>query len=153
MFNENGINLIFKATTMSTFLSSQPILLTQGIAIVRIILGLLIVYHGIEVFDPALMKSYVENGMVSGTNALLMVYVGKSSEFTCGILLLLGFMTRVGALIAIGTFSYITFMVGQGRFWYQDQHPFMFALFGLLFLFTGPGAWSVDARVFKARKD
>ena len=137
---------------MNTFLSSQPILLTQGIAIVRIILGLLIVYHGIEVFDPALMKSYVGNGMVSGSNALLMVYVGKSSEFICGILLLLGFMTRVGALIAIGTFSYITFMVGEGRFWYQDQHPFMFALFGLLFLFTGPGAWSLDARVFKTRK-
>lgn len=134
---------------MNAFFSSEPILLTQGIAIVRIIFGLLIVYHGIEVFDPALMKSYVDNGMVSGSSPLFMVYLGKSSELTCGILLLFGFMTRVGALIAIGTFSYITFMVGQGRFWYQDQHPFMFALFALLFLFTGPGAWSLDAVIFK----
>ena len=137
---------------MNTFFSPQPILLTQGIAIVRIIFGMLIIYHGIEVFDSALMKSYVENGMVSGSSALVMVYVGKLSELICGILLLIGFMTRVGALMAIGTFSYITFFVGEGRFWYQDQHPFMFALFGLLFLFTGPGDWSLDAVIFKPRK-
>ena len=137
---------------MNTFFSPQPILLTQGIAIVRIIVGMLIIYHGIEVFDSALMKSYVENGMVSGSSALVMVYVGKLSELICGILLLIGFMTRVGALMAIGTFSYITFFVGEGRFWYQDQHPFMFALFGLLFLFTGPGDWSLDAVIFKPRK-
>jgi putative oxidoreductase len=137
---------------MNTFFSSQPILLTQGIAIVRIIFGMLIIYHGIEVFDPTLIKSYVDNGMVSGSSALFMVYVGKLSELTCGILLLLGFMTRVGALIAIGTFSYITFVVGEGRFWYEEQHPFMFALFGLLFLFAGPGSWSLDAIVFNPRK-
>ena len=138
---------------MSSFLTSPILPLSQGIAIVRIIFGLLVIYHGIEVFDAELIKSYVDGGMVSGSNALFMVYVGKSSEFICGILLLLGFLTRVGALMAIGTFSYITFIVGGGRFWYQDQHPFMFVLFGLLFLLTGPGEWSVDSKVFKPKGD
>lgn len=138
---------------MSSFLTSKLVPLTQGIAIVRIIFGLLVIYHGIEVFDADLMKSYVDGGMVSGSNALFMVYVGKSSELVCGILLLLGFMTRIGAIMAIGTFSYITFIVGNGRFWYQDQHPFMFVLFGLLFLLTGPGDWSVDSKFFRPKRE
>jgi uncharacterized membrane protein YphA (DoxX/SURF4 family) len=29
----------------------------------------------------------------------------------------------------------------------------MFVLFGLLFLFTGPGAWSIDALIFKKRRE
>lgn len=137
--------------TMNRFLSPSPVLLEKGIALVRIIVGLLLIYHGIEVFDPELMNGYVEGGMVKGSYAKLMVYLGKTSELTCGCLLFLGLFTRVGALIMIGTFSYITFFVGGGRFWYQDQHPFMFALFGLLFLFTGPGSWSADAVIFNRK--
>ena len=78
-----------------------------------------------------------------------MVYLGKSSELIAGIFLTLGLLTRVGAIILLGTMLYITFFVGQGRFWYQDQHPFMFVLFAVLFFFTGPGAWSLDAVLFK----
>lgn len=83
-----------------------------------------------------------------GPNAKLMVYVGKSAELISGILLLFGLLTRIGALLLMGTLSYVTFFVGAGRFWYEDQHPFMFVLFGLLFLFTGPGSWSVDKKLF-----
>ncbi len=82
-----------------------------------------------------------------------MVYVGKSSELIAGVSLLFGLFTRLGSLLTIGTLSYITFFVGNGKFWYEDQHPFMFVLFGLLFLFTGPGAWSIDALIFKKRRE
>jgi putative oxidoreductase len=57
---------------------------------------------------------------------------------------MLGWFTRIGAVLIIATLSYVTFFVGHGRFWYEDQHPFMFVLFGVLFFFTGPGSWSVD---------
>ncbi|WP_373549454.1 hypothetical protein [Haliscomenobacter sp.] len=69
-----------------------------------------------------------------------------------GILLTLGLLTRVGALICIGTLAYITFFVGHGKFWYEDQHPFMFVLFGVLFFFMGPGKWSLDALLFPNKK-
>lgn len=133
---------------MHKIFSPLPIALLPGLAIVRIILGMLLIFHGIEVFNPVLMKGYVDSGMLTGQHALTMVYAGKSSELISGILLLLGLLTRIASLIMIGTFSYITFFVGEGRFWYQEQHPFMFALFGLLFLFTGPGGWSVDRLIF-----
>jgi putative oxidoreductase len=80
-----------------------------------------------------------------------MVYIGKSTELLSGVLIFVGLFTRVGALLVMGTLSYVTFFVGQGRFWYEEQHPFMFVLFGLLLLFTGPGAWSVDALIFKKK--
>jgi putative oxidoreductase len=47
--------------------------------------------------------------------------------------------------------AYITFKIGHGKFWYEDQHPFMFVLFGLLFFFTGPGKWSLDHVLFKPK--
>jgi len=138
---------------MNSFFSSTPIALTQGIALVRIIVGALIVYHGQEVFNPELMNGYMTWDTFDKSNARLLVYLGKSSELIAGIFLLLGLFTRIGALITIGTLSYITFFIGHGRFWYEDQHPFMFVLFGLLFLFTGPGAWSIDALIFKKRRE
>jgi len=137
---------------MKKLFSSAPIMPEQGLAIVRIIFGALMVYHGKEVFEPELMKEYANWDSISGSSGLLMVYLGKGSEFVAGLLLLLGLFTRVASLMTMGTMLYITFFVGGGRFWYEDQHPFMFALFGLLFLFTGPGAFNIDEVIFKKRR-
>lgn len=123
----------------------------RGLAVVRIILGLLLIYHGQEVFRPEIMSTYLEWDMFKVPAGKFMVYMGKSVELITGILLTAGFLTRPAAVLVIGNFLYITFFVGQGRFWYQDQHPFMFALFGLLFLFTGAGAWSVDGMISRRR--
>jgi putative oxidoreductase len=41
--------------------------------------------------------------------------------------------------------------VGSGKFWYDDQHPFMFILLALMFIFTGPGAGALDSVVFKKK--
>jgi putative oxidoreductase len=134
---------------MKKFFSAEPFWQNNGIALIRIIFGALLIYHGKEVFDSELMKGYAEWETFKNTPAKLMVYAGKGAEFVAGIFLFLGLFTRLGALIVIGTFLYITFFVGHGKFWYEDQHPFMFFLFGLLFIFTGPGAWSLDKSIFK----
>jgi len=137
---------------MNKFFSPSPIALLQGIALVRIMVGALIVYHGQEVFNPQLMSEYANWDTFDKSNARLMVYVGKSSELIAGISLLFGLFTRLGSLLTVGTLSYITFFVGSGKFWYEDQHPFMFVLFGVLFLFTGPGALSIDSLIFNKHK-
>ncbi|MBL7872433.1 MAG: DoxX family membrane protein [Cyclobacteriaceae bacterium] len=136
---------------MKKVFSSAPIMATHGLGIVRIIFGALMVYHGKEVFDPQLMKEYASWDSLSGANGLLWVYIGKGTELLAGLFLLLGLFTRLGSLLTIGTMSYITFFVGGGKFWYEDQHPFMFALFGLLFLFTGSGGFSLHAIIFEDR--
>jgi putative oxidoreductase len=134
---------------MISFFSPSPVFLSNGIAILRIVIALLLIYHGIEIFMPETMNAYLEWDMFKRPYGKFLVYLGKGSEFITGTLLLLGLFTRASALVIIGNFSYITFFVGDGRFWYQEQHPFMFALFGILFLFTGPGSWSLDGIFFK----
>jgi putative oxidoreductase len=133
---------------MKTFFSSSPIQLPKALATVRIVVGLMIAYHGFEIFNHEIMQGYLTWDIFKHPTGKTLVYVGKSGEFVAGILLVLGLFTRVGALLLIGTLSYITFIIGQGRFWYEDQHPFLFVLFGVLFLFAGPGAWSLDEKFF-----
>ena len=133
---------------MRAFFSPAPIALPYGIAIVRIITGLLLVYHGREIFSAQLMAPYLEWEMFRGPLGSLLVYAGKSAEFIAGILLTLGLFTRIGACITIVTLLWITFFIGHGHFWYEDQHPFLFVLLAVVFMFTGPGAWSVDSRLF-----
>jgi putative oxidoreductase len=134
---------------MKTLFSSEPIFLTSVLGILRISLGLLLVYHGKEVFEPELMKGYQSWDAFKGSMSHILPYIGKSAELVSGILLTLGLFTRIGALLCIGTLAYVTFFIGHGKFWYEDQHPFMFVLFGVLFFFSGPGNWSLDARLFK----
>jgi putative oxidoreductase len=133
---------------MKTFFSASTLAFNNGVAIVRIIVGALLIYHGQEVFNPEIMNGYLQWDTFKSPGSKFMVYAGKSSELISGLLIFFGFLTRIGALLAMGTLSYVTFFVGHGRFWYEDQHPFMFVLFGLIFIFTGPGSWSVDALIF-----
>ncbi|MFZ1527803.1 MAG: DoxX family protein [Ferruginibacter sp.] len=132
---------------MSKLLSSPAGASQTGIAVIRIITGLFIAYHGLEVFDAAKMKEYAawDNFKTSS----FMPYLGKGAEFLAGVLLILGLFTRLASLIIIGTFAYITFFVGKGKFWMDDQHPFLFAILGLIFFIIGPGAWSLDRKIFK----
>jgi len=137
---------------MNAFFSPAPVQLHKLLAVLRIILGLLLAYHGLEVFDQELMTGYAGWETFKDKPATIMVYTGKSAELIAGVLFSLGLFTRISAVITIGTFAYITFFVGNGHFWYEDQHPFMFVLTGVLFLFSGPGAWSLDEKFFGKRK-
>jgi putative oxidoreductase len=137
---------------MKKIFTISPIWQAQVLATIRIIIGALLIYHGKEIFSSETMNEYTTWDIFKTPNGKMLVYLGKSCEFIAGISLLFGLLTRLGAIVVIGTFSYITFFIGHGKFWYEDQHPFMFALFGWLFLFTGPGAWSIDGFLFKENK-
>lgn len=134
----------------SSFLSS-PHLHSSTIGLVRIIIGLLLLYHGWEVFNPTTMQGYFTWDAFKGPLGPWWVYAGKIAELLAGLSLFLGLFTRMGALLGMGTLAYVTFFVGQGRFWYEDQHPFLFVLFCALFLGVGAGRWSLDALLFSAK--
>ena len=134
---------------MKIFFSSSPLWQQQGIALVRIITGALLIYHGWEVFDEMKMNEYLKWEMFKNSSGKLMVYAGKWAELIAGVLLFVGLFTRLAAILVIGTLGYIVFFVGNGRFWYEEQHPFLFVLLGLVFFFTGPGNLSLDKAIFK----
>jgi putative oxidoreductase len=137
---------------IKTFLSYQPIWQQSGITIIRIIVGLLMAYHGFEVFDSKVMKEYATWDSFKGLSSpALWVYVGKGSELVAGVLLMLGLFTRLAAVVLIITMLYISFFVGHGKIWYEDQHPFLFVLLGLVFIFCGPGKFSLDYVLFEGK--
>jgi putative oxidoreductase len=134
---------------MKKLFSAEPFGVNNILLLLRIVIGIFLIIHGKEVFQSDKMAEYAKWETFKGSS--FMPYLGKGSEFAAGVLLLLGLFTRLACLITIGTFVYIAFFVGNGKFWMDDQHPFMFVLFGVLFFFTGAGAVSLDAMLFKKK--
>lgn len=134
---------------MNKLFSTNPFFLMGGMAVIRIVIGCFLIYHGSEVFDKNKMNDYAAYDVFRNSlSPALMAYIGKTAELTAGLLLLIGLFTRIAAIIIISTFIYIPFFVGNGKIWYEDQYPFLFALFGFVFFFAGPGKWSVDHILF-----
>lgn len=134
------------------FFSAQSLWQNNGLAILRIVTGLLMVYHGQEVFDSNKMAEYAKWDVVKTLPApLLMVYVGKGLEFISGMLLALGLFTRPAALFMALNMLFICFRIGNGKFYYEDQHSFIFAMLAMVFFFTGPVKWSIDQLIFKQK--
>jgi putative oxidoreductase len=136
----------------SVLLSSQPLWRDNGLAVLRIITGMLMTYHGAEIFDRTKMLPYMEWDVIKSLPAPeIMLYIGKGLEFVTGLCFVFGLFTRIAAVFMAVDMLFICFKVGGGKFYYQDQHPFLFALIALVFFFTGPVKWSLDKRLFNKR--
>lgn len=134
------------------FFSASAICQDGGIALIRIVIGLFMIYHGWEMFDREAMTQYLQWDTFKNPSAETMIYAGKVFELIAGVLLVLGLFTRIAAILMIGTLGYIAFFVGDGKVWAGAQHPFMFVLMGILFLFTGAGKYSLDNKLFNPGK-
>ena len=130
---------------MKKFFSPSPIVQRDGLAVIRIIVGIFMIYHGSEIFSASKIQAYAAWDIFKKfSSPSSIVYLGKTAEFIGGILVATGFLTRVGCLILILTMSFISFFVGNGNIWMDDQYPFLFVLLALVFFFTGPCNWSID---------
>ena len=131
----------------------SPLRPQSALALIRIIVGLFLIFHGLEVFDYEKLKSYTTWDVFKEYSyPVLMVGLGKGSEFVTGIMLTIGLHTRIASVIIAITFLYITFFVGKGKFWYEDQHPFLFVLLAMVFFFIGPGKYSMDHLLFNKKR-
>ena len=139
---------------MNRFFSPTPIAQNYGIAIVRIITGILLIWHGWESFDAEKMNMYtgwfVERKY---SNPQIWAYAGKIAELLAGIGFALGLFTRLASIATIAAFAGVIFILGdKGKIFQGDQHPFLFILLAVVFLFTGPGAMSLDGLLFKKKR-
>src|SRR5262245_41647084 len=109
-------------------ISPAPLWSATGLAVIRILTGLMMAYHGLEVFDRPTMEGYLTWDIFKSMPVPeFMVYLGKSIEFVSGICFILGFLVRPAAIFMAGNMLFICFVVGNGKFYYEDQHPFLFA--------------------------
>jgi putative oxidoreductase len=136
----------------NTLFSPQPLWQNNGLAILRIITGALMTYHGFEIFDREKMLPYMEWDIIKSLPASeTFLYIGKGLEFVTGLCFMLGLFTRIASIFMAIDMLFICFVVGGGKFYYQDQHPFLFALIALVFFFTGPVKWSLDKLWFSKK--
>ena len=120
-----------------------------GLALIRIITGGLVAYHGLEIFDNKIMTGYLQWEVIKKLPAPeFLVYMGKGLELMTGICFILGLFTRIVAVLLVIVMLFICFYVGKGKFYYEDQHPFLLALLAMVFFFTGSGKWSIDQKLF-----
>lgn len=120
--------------------------LPRVLAVIRIITGILFIYHGHEVFVPGQMSGYAKwLADLHYPVPAVFAYAGKTAELLGGISLLLGLWVRVFTLPLTFTLLLITFTMGHGKILTDDQHPFISALLCAVFFCLGAGVWSVDA--------
>jgi len=137
---------------MKRFFSSAPLWQTAGLTLIRCTLGTFLIYHGWEIFTESLMNEYLKWDAFKDPSGKFLLYAGKAGELIAGILFVLGLFTRIASLLTIGVLGYITFFLGNGLFWSNDRHPFMFVLLALVFFFTGPGNFSLDKMIFNNKR-
>ena len=134
-------------------LNQSPGVWYDGIAIVRIMVGVMLIFHGWQLFetnDMGLFADLLFNMAIPFPEA--MAYTGKLIELLGGFFLILGLFTRVMTVLLFLTFMFITFAIGEGKIFTDNQHPFLFALISLVFFFTGAGRLSIDFILFINRK-
>ena len=126
----------------------------DGIVLVRMTLGVLLIFHGWQLFANDDMKGLSDllfNMSIPFPQA--MAYTEKIVELAGGLFLILGLFTRFVAAILFIAFMLITFILREGKIFSVDQHPFLLALFSLAFFFTGAGRISIDHILFINRKE
>jgi putative oxidoreductase len=120
----------------------QPRLLS----LMRIIVGLLFVQHGVQKLFGGLGGERVELLSLMGLAGVL--------EFGCGLLLVAGLCTRPVAFILAGEMASAYFMVHAPQgFWPILNKGELAVLYCFAFLYmavAGPGPWSVDGARRKA---
>jgi putative oxidoreductase len=135
---------------MSKLFSTQSLWQENGLTVIRIITGLFMAYHGLEVFESAKIEEYAKWDSIKDMPApLFMTYLGKGLELVTGLCFVFGFMTRIASILMALVMLFICFKIGNGKFWYEDQAPMLFVLLAMVTFFAGAGSFSVDRLLSK----
>ncbi|MEX1240840.1 MAG: DoxX family protein [Cyclobacteriaceae bacterium] len=134
--------------------SQSPGVWYDGVALVRIMVGIMLIFRGWGLF---------ENQELSDVSDLLfnmsipfqeaMSFTTKLVELTGGFFLILGLFTRLMTALLFISFMFLSFVMGEGKVFAENQLSFLFGLMSLSFFFTGAGRFSIDYILFVNRKD
>ncbi|MFZ6002086.1 MAG: DoxX family protein [Bacteroidota bacterium] len=128
------------------FSNSKPLSLDLGLLFFRVVVGLMMLPHGwpkLANFTERMEKFSDPLGI--GTTASLAGAV--FAEFFCSLFLVLGLFTRAALVPLIFTFVVITFVVHGADPVGDKETPLLFLVSYIVLFLTGPGRFSVDARL------
>lgn len=135
----------------SKFLTSEPVW-ENGISLIRISSGIMIIMFGKEIFDEATMNDYTKFLTDVGfCSPRFILTLAKLTELIGGALLIVGLFTRIVVFPLMITMLTIIWYMSDGNFFNGGTASTFFLLF-LLFLFLGPGKFSLDYVFFDKAK-
>ena len=130
-----------------------------GLLLIRLIIGLLMAFFGydklIHFNEMAASDFWANNvsfiGMKGATPLALTIF----AELFCSIFLILGLFTRFSLIVLSFCMGYIFMVIFPGSIVESSEHgykfndAFVYFVIYLGLLFTGPGKYSLDRKVFK----
>lgn len=136
---------------MAKIFTSGP-LWANGIVLIRVCTGIMIIMFGKEIFDEGIMNDYTKFLTEVGFPVpQFMAYLAKMVEIAGGVFLVLGLFTRLIVFPLMFTMGVIIWHMAGGDFFNGGTASNFFLLF-LLFLFAGPGRYSLDYILFDRKK-
>jgi putative oxidoreductase len=132
--------------------SISPAATDRGLLLIRLVVGLVFFMHGwmkLTVFGLAGTAGFL-GGLgvpLPAVNAVMIIAV----ELVCGLLFALGMGTRiVGALFAFSMLVAFLTVHAPNGFFLPNGYEFVLtlALVSIAVIITGPGRYSIDARLF-----
>ena len=130
-------------------LFTDPWMVGTWTVILRVSLGMLLIYHGAsKVFEgtSGMTEELTELGWpLPAFQSFLATY----TEFLGGILLVVGLFTRPAAFMNIGLYTILTLLFHMNDAFGKKEKAVLFLLLSMLVFFFGPGRLSVDYYLFK----
>jgi len=124
-----------------------------GRVILRVVAGLSLAFaHGIGKIPPS--DQFV--GMVAGMGLPapgLLAWLAALTEFGGGVLLALGLLTRLAALLITVSMLVAAVLAHAGDPYSTREPSVLYMAIALLYLFAGPGRYSLDAALFRRARD
>ena len=134
----------------------QGILTSIGLLVLRVGIGGYLMTHGLPKVLMAAGGKFDEFADPIGMGKTLSLLSAAGAEFFCGLLVVLGLLTRIAAVPAAFTMGVAAFVVlkaepytataaGSGA---SKEMALLFLIPMVTLLFTGPGWFSLDALVY-----
>ena len=126
-----------------------------GATLLRLVLGIALVYHGHSKVIPAQgAASHPLSAMQTYTHFVASLglpgwlgYVSALTEFVGGILLVAGLLTRFVALLAAGNMLVAISAVTLHRGYEASEYPIALLAIAVMLVFVGGGAAALDRRM------
>ena len=115
-----------------------------GIIILRLGVGIMMLCHG----WPKLLMLLQGQGAgwmdPLGIGGFFSLLLCTFAEFLCSLAIILGFFTRLAALVLVINFWVILFIYGGQETWPQSELPILYLICFVTLLCTGAGSFSLD---------
>lgn len=129
-----------------------------GLLIIRLMIGVLMAIYGydklIHFSEMAASDFWMKNVSFLGMSGKVPLALTIFAEFFCSVFLIFGLFTRYSLLVLLFCMGYIFLVIfpfsilEKGDNGYKFNDAFVYFMIYLGLFFTGPGKYSLDAKLF-----